>query len=105
MGFGKSTFLKKLVEINALENNFVRIFDVSGEFRGEVEEFGGKIIKADGTQTANGIVNMWRSFNPATMIVPVFQGIYQRCRSFTGSYHRKHRKRKSGGFLFDAQTI
>lgn len=54
MGAGKSTVLKKFFEVRAAENDFVRCFDVSGEFATLAKEFGGKIIGCDGS---NGILN------------------------------------------------
>lgn len=49
-GSGKSTILKKLFEVRAAEGDFIRCFDVSGEFAALTEEFGGKIIKCDGSE-------------------------------------------------------
>lgn len=54
MGSGKSTLLKKLFKDNAMRGNFVRAFDISGEFRELTYEFGGKVLKLDGSE---GIVN------------------------------------------------
>lgn len=49
-GSGKSTTLKKLFEVRAAEGDFVRCFDIAGEFKALTREFGGKIIKCDGTE-------------------------------------------------------
>ena len=49
-GSGKSTTLKKLFEVRAAEGDFVRCFDVSGEFAALTKEFGGKIIRCDGSE-------------------------------------------------------
>ncbi len=54
MGSGKSTLLKKRFKANAALGNFIRVFDVTGEFEGLVKEFGGKIIKCNGEE---GILN------------------------------------------------
>lgn len=48
MGSGKSTHLKKRFTHNASIGNFVRTFDISGEFKKLTNEFGGKIIKCNG---------------------------------------------------------
>lgn len=60
MGSGKSTFLKKIQEACIIRGFFVRVFDVSGEFRPLTLEFGGKIIKADGTESGHGTLNPWQ---------------------------------------------
>lgn len=54
LGSGKSTALKKIVEDMAARGNFVRGFDVSGEFRRLVEKLTGYEISLDGT---DGILN------------------------------------------------
>lgn len=55
MGSGKSTLLKKLyVKQRAILGDFVRVFDVSGEFEQLIKKLGGKVIKADGE---HGIIN------------------------------------------------
>ena len=54
MGSGKSTLLKKLFKQNASIGNFIRCFDVSGEFSALTLEFGGKIIRCSG---ADGMLN------------------------------------------------
>lgn len=54
MGSGKSTHLKKRLKHHASIGNFVRTFDVSGEFTALVMEFGGKVIKCNGL---DGILN------------------------------------------------
>lgn len=53
-GSGKSTTLKKLFEVRAAEGDYIRCFDVSGEFAALTKEFGGKIIRCDGSE---GILN------------------------------------------------
>lgn len=50
MGSGKSTLLKKLLKSSASLGDIVRVFDVSGEFRYLIEEFGGKIINCSGRE-------------------------------------------------------
>lgn len=54
MGSGKSTLLKKRFKANAVRGNYVRTFDISGEFTNLTKVYGGKGIKLDGT---NGILN------------------------------------------------
>lgn len=54
MGSGKSTLLKKLFLENAILGNYVRTFDISGEFSVLTNVTGGKVIKLDGT---SGILN------------------------------------------------
>lgn len=54
MGSGKSTLLKKMFEDRAIRGDFVRAFDISGEFTELTENLGGKIIRLDGS---NGILN------------------------------------------------
>lgn len=54
MGSGKSVHLKKLFKHQASIGNFVRVFDVSGEFKAITKEFGGKIIKCS---TKEGMLN------------------------------------------------
>lgn len=54
MGSGKSTLLKKRFLTNAIKGNYVRTFDISGEFTTLTKILGGKVLKLDGT---NGILN------------------------------------------------
>ena len=54
MGSGKSTLLKKRFHDRAIRGDFVRTFDITGEFANITKEFGGKIIKSDGS---SGILN------------------------------------------------
>lgn len=54
MGAGKSTFLKKSFKDRAMRGDFVRGFDVSGEWQELVREFGGKILSLDGS---DGLLN------------------------------------------------
>lgn len=54
MGSGKSTLLKKIMLHTAIVGDFVRTFDVSGEFSTLTKILGGKALKLDGT---NGILN------------------------------------------------
>lgn len=54
MGSGKSTLLKKRFLTNAIKGNYVRTFDISGEFTTLTKTLGGKVLKLDGT---NGILN------------------------------------------------
>lgn len=54
MGSGKSTWLKKRFDDRAARGDYVRTFDISGEFATLTKSRGGKIIKLDGT---NGMLN------------------------------------------------
>lgn len=54
MASGKSTLLKKRFRARAEVGDFIRCFDISGEFTDLTKEFGGKIIKCDGI---NGMLN------------------------------------------------
>lgn len=54
MGSGKSTLLKKMFKINAVLGNYVRTFDISGEFSTLTKTLGGKVIRLDGS---SGILN------------------------------------------------
>lgn len=54
MGSGKSTLLKKQFKSNATKENYVRTFDISGEFTILTKTLGGKVIKLDGSE---GILN------------------------------------------------
>lgn len=54
MGSGKSALLKKRFLTNAIKGNYVRTFDISGEFTTLTKTLGGKVLKLDGT---NGILN------------------------------------------------
>lgn len=49
MGSGKSTILKKLFKSRVIRGDYVRGFDVSGEWVDLVNEFGGSIISLDGS--------------------------------------------------------
>jgi DNA helicase HerA-like ATPase/uncharacterized protein (UPF0335 family) len=57
MGAGKSTTLKKITKDNILRNNYVRGFDVVGEFETLISEFDGTYINLDGSQ---GRINPWQ---------------------------------------------
>lgn len=54
MGTGKSSLLKKQFYDRASRGDFVRTFDITGEFRYLTEMTGGKFLKLDGS---NGIIN------------------------------------------------
>ena len=43
-GSGKSTLLKKIIEDRAIRGDFIRVFDVEGEFTMLTERLGGKVI-------------------------------------------------------------
>ena len=55
LGSGKSTALKKTIEDMAIRGNYVRGFDVSGEFTRLIKMLGGTVIHLDGT---DGIINI-----------------------------------------------
>jgi len=55
MGAGKSTLLKKLFTDNGCRGNFIRGFDVTGEFETTVKTLNGQLISLDGSQ--QGIIN------------------------------------------------
>lgn len=63
MGSGKSTFLKKLLNNNAIVGNTIRILDIVGEFKALVLKLGGKVVALDGS---DGIINPLQIF--ATVI-------------------------------------
>lgn len=54
MGAGKSTTLKKILKDRAMRGDYVRCFDVSGEYRKLVTKLGGEIISLDGSE---GVLN------------------------------------------------
>lgn len=54
MGSGKSTLLKKILKERVVRGDFIRAFDVSGEYTTLAHHYGGKIITLDGS---NGILN------------------------------------------------
>lgn len=62
MGSGKSTILKKIFKSRVIRGDFVRGFDVSGEWVDLVKEFGGTIIALDGTE---GRINDWEVLRTA----------------------------------------
>ena len=51
MGSGKSTFLKKRFKDRAARGDFVRVFDITGEFSRLTKYYGGKIIKFGSSNT------------------------------------------------------
>lgn len=54
MGAGKSTLLKKVMEDEASRGDYIRSFDVSGEFTDLTYALGGKVLNLDGK---DGMVN------------------------------------------------
>lgn len=62
MGSGKSTILKKQFKSRVIRGDFIRGFDVSGEWVDLVNEFGGTIIALDGTE---GRINDWEVLKTA----------------------------------------
>lgn len=59
MGMGKSTLLKKLLLDNSNRGNFIRSFDVTGEFEPLIAELNGYTVALDGSQ---GILNALQVF-------------------------------------------
>lgn len=59
MGAGKSTTLKKLLMDNEARGNYIRGFDVTGEFKTLVHALGGQSISLDGS---DGIINPLQIF-------------------------------------------
>src|SRR5690625_7703567 len=59
MGAGKSTALKKLLMDNEARGNYIRGFDVTGEFKKLVHTLGGQSISLDGS---DGIINPLQIF-------------------------------------------
>jgi len=57
--YGKSTMLKKRLKARALRGDFVRTFDVVGEFKHLTHTLGGRVIGMDG---ASGIINLLEIF-------------------------------------------
>lgn len=55
-GSGKSTLLKKIIEDRAIRGDFIRVFDVEGEFTLLTERLGGKVIYLDGS--SDRIINI-----------------------------------------------
>lgn len=62
MRSGKSTLLKKIFKARACKGDFIRGFDVSGEWINIVKAYGGKIISLDGT---DGVLNPWQVLKTA----------------------------------------
>lgn len=62
-GQGKSTLLKELTEGNFVRNNFIRNFDVVGEYQDLTRQMGGKIVSIDGSQ---GSINPLQIFPTVT---------------------------------------
>src|SRR5699024_10133227 len=63
MGSGKSTMLKKVVLDNAIKGDKVRVLDVTGEFRGLINQLDGKEVALDGSE---GIINALQVFKTVT---------------------------------------
>ncbi|MBM0067957.1 VirB4 family type IV secretion system protein [Alkalicoccobacillus gibsonii] len=67
MGSGKSTLLKKIASDRADRGDFIRGFDVTGEFRPMVEARGGKIISLDGSEGSINPLHVFKTHeNQAT---------------------------------------
>lgn len=63
MGAGKSTTLKKLLTDNAARGDFIRGFEMTGEFNTLIKNQGGKIISLDGNDGIINILQIFRSDN------------------------------------------
>lgn len=61
MGAGKSTLLKKLTLDNKIRGNYIRGFDVTGEFKKLVREVNGKMIALDGSEGLINPLQIYRS--------------------------------------------
>ncbi|MCY9746954.1 VirB4 family type IV secretion system protein [Paenibacillus larvae] len=61
MGAGKSTSTKKLLVDNAVRDNFIRGFDVTGEYEPLIKDMNGKIIALDGTDGLINSLQIYRS--------------------------------------------
>lgn len=59
MRFGKSTLLKNRMKSRALRGDFVRVFDITGEFSALTKCLGGRVLNMDGT---DGIINLLEIF-------------------------------------------
>lgn len=59
MRFGKSTLLKKRLKARAIRGDFLRTFDITGEFTALTNNLGGRVLNMDGT---DGIVNLLEIF-------------------------------------------
>lgn len=59
MRFGKSTLLKKRLKARAIRGDFLRTFDITGEFTALTKNLGGIVLNMDGT---DGIVNLLEIF-------------------------------------------
>lgn len=57
--FGKSTLLKNRFKSRALRGDFIRTFDITGEFSDLTRALGGRVINMDGTE---GIINLLEIF-------------------------------------------
>lgn len=58
MGSGKSTLLKVIMKERAIRGDFIRVFDVEGEFIQLCKYLGGKVISLDGNSNAK--INMFQ---------------------------------------------
>lgn len=63
MGAGKSTTLKKITLDNAIRGNFIRGFDVVGEFEPMVKELGGRHLSLSGEDGLINPLHIQRSFS------------------------------------------
>src|SRR5699024_9225627 len=63
MGSGKSTLLKKLTMENYARNNFIRGFDVVGEFEELVRKQEGHMISLDGSQGKINPLQVFKTVN------------------------------------------
>lgn len=52
-GSGKSTLLKKIMKDRAIRGDYIRVFDVEGEFISLCKELGGKVISLDGSSNTS----------------------------------------------------
>lgn len=59
MRFGKSTLLKNRMKARALRGDFLRTFDITGEFSALTKRLGGRVLNMDGTE---GMINLLEIF-------------------------------------------
>ena len=59
MRFGKSTLSKNRLKARALRGDFLRTFDITGEFSDLTKKLGGRVLNMDGT---DGIINLLEIF-------------------------------------------
>ncbi len=59
--FGKSTLLKNRLKARALRGDFIRTFDITGEFSTLTRKLGGRVLNMDGTDGKINLLEIFRS--------------------------------------------